>query len=531
MKKFVFFSLLIFIAISCDEDPPPSGFGELEGYVFIKNKSNPIPNLEIIVAGNLLTHTDLKGYFYLARVPEGAQKIDILDEDFDLIFSSQVPIASDELNYIEIPFTSIKKMLPDFTVVDVHNESDWEYWVVGKEEYFFIEEENFLPKFVFYHSFKENKDYGITFNENGLPDKVMVDDFVFMFDNFNGNKVDFGILFPSGDIQVVREVETDFVWPSSFKSDNSTKSKADFIRWTGRIIGAIPCVASGAAALVSGGFAIPLALWTCGNYFLKMADNFLEDANVQNGFTEFMDKYKLTSTAYTCTTSADPTSCLISLANMGLSKYADYVEEMEYLEEDLALLAQRMRNNFPLRNLVIQPGPLGKDAWVSRSTFSNGTYSYSSSGSDSLISVVYEGDLSGSSQIDWMLLQFSIGEIPLNAAILSVSLEVYGYAIINQSNTSPSMSLHKLLGPWVESEVSFENLPDSEPLGIIDFSPEGVYSWHSWDVTQTVKNWLLGREANYGFKISTAANYTWGEIYSGDHPYSRRRPKLVVSYY
>mgnify|MGYP001415274209 CR=1 FL=1 len=531
MKKIIFFSLWIFIAISCDEDPPPSGFGELEGYVFLGNKTHPLPNLGIRVSGNILTFTDLKGYFYLSRVPEGLQKFEILDEDLVPFFSSSVPIISDDLTYIEIPFTSIKKPLPDFSAVYVHNESNWDYWVVGKEEYFFIDEENSLPKFVLYHSFKNKKDYGIMFNDKGLPDKVFADDFIFMFSNFNGNKVDLGILFPSGDIEVVREIQTDFVWPSNLKSDNSTLSKAEFIRWTGRIVGAIPCVTSGAAALISGGFAIPLALWTCGNYFLKMADNFFDDANVQNGFTDFVDNYKLNSTAYSCISSPDPTSCLISLASMGLDKYASYVEDLEYRTEDLLRLQQRMNNNFPLRNLTIQPGPLGKDAGIQISTYSNGASFYNNFPNDSLISVVSDGDLSGSKQMNRMLFQFPLGEIPLNAVIFSARLEVYGYALSNVQGVNPSIALSELKGPWSESEVSWTNQPESEFIEKIDFIPEGVYSWHSWDVTYLVQDWVLGRKANYGFLISAGANYVWGEIYSGDHPYSSRRLKLVISYY
>lgn len=531
MKKLIFFSLGIFFIISCEQEPPPSGFGELEGYVFLKNKTNPLPDLGVRVSGNILTVTDSKGHFYLSRVPEGMQKLELLDWDFEPFFSSGVPIASDELTYIEIPFTSIKKPLPDFSVVYIGSQSVWDYWVVGKEEYFFIDEENSLPKFVFYHSFKDNKDYGITFNENGLPDKVIAGDYIFMFDNFNGNKVDLGILFPSGEIQVVREIQTDFVWPSDSKSNNSTLSRADFIRWTGRILGAIPCVTAGAAAFVSGGFAIPLALWTCGNYLLKMADNFFDDADVQNWFTEFVDQYKLTSTAYSCATSPDPTSCLISLANMGLNKYADYIEELDYRTDDLLRLQQRMENNFPLRNLTIQPGPLGKDAGIQISTYSNGASFYNSFPHDSLISVVSDGDLSGSKQIDRMLLQFSIGEIPLNAVILSAKLELYGYALSNVQGALPSIALSELKGPWTESEVSWSNQPESEFIGKVDFIPEGVYSWHSWDVTYLIQDWVLGRKANYGFLISAGANYVWGEIYSGDHLYSSRRPKLVVSYY
>jgi len=68
-----------------------------------------------------------------------------------------------------------------------------------------------------------------------------------------------------------------------------------------------------------------------------MANNFFDDANVENGFTEFVDNYKLTMTVYNCTVNVDPTSCVIALATKGLNSYADYIEEMEMREDEIRI--------------------------------------------------------------------------------------------------------------------------------------------------------------------------------------------------
>ncbi len=330
----MFFSFWILFIVSCEPiEKPSSGFGELDGKVYIKNESNPVQGLGVCVSGNILDFTDSKGYFYLSKVPEGVQPLEVLYQ-MDVIYSTRVGIQSDKKTTVAIFLSAIKKDLPNFTAVDISNESEWDYWVVGKEEYFYIDEENSMPKSVFYHSFKNGKNYGITFDSKGLPSRVISGGFIFLFDNFNGNRVDVGLIFPSGEIRIAREVKTDFVWPTSTKS---SQSKADVIRWTGRILGAIPCVTSGVTAFLSAGVTIPIALWTCGNYFLSMANNFFDDANVENGFTEFVDNYKLTMTVYNCTVNVDPTSCVIALATKGLNSYADYIEEMEMREDEIRI--------------------------------------------------------------------------------------------------------------------------------------------------------------------------------------------------
>ena len=55
--------------------------------------------------------------------------------------------------------------LPDVNVVDISQESDWDYWVFGKEDYYFIKtnSSSTLPEAVLYHSSEINKDFSIFF--------------------------------------------------------------------------------------------------------------------------------------------------------------------------------------------------------------------------------------------------------------------------------------------------------------------------------------------------------------------------------
>jgi hypothetical protein len=533
MKKFLFLSLLIFFGISCkktekEEPPIHSGFGGLDGYLYFKERSNPLQGYVIMVAGSISITTDARGHFLFEKIPEGLQKIEVL-LNMNPVYSTTIGIISDMLMNIEIPLTSLKGELPDFTAVDISKESAWDYLVAGKEEYFLMNAENSSPTSALYHSFKDGREYAVIFNNKGLPSRATSGGLVFLFENFNGNKVDLGILYPSGETQIIRGIKTDFTWPTSSKS---LQSRADVIRWTSRILGAIPCVISGVAAVVSGGFAIPVALWTCGNYFLSMANNFLDDANVENGFTKFVDDYKLNSSLYVCAEHPDLVSCLIGLANKGLNSYADYVEEMETREYYINKLETLLANNAPLKEITLQPGSEGKDAWISMASFSDCKEFYDRSSNDSLINVIYDAQLgSCAKQVDRMLLQFSMSKIPVNAILSSARLELYIYATINIKNEIPTISFYKLKSSWSEADVSWMNQPEGELISNIDCVNKGQFSWYSLDVTSVVQDWVSGRENNYGFQILTTERTVYGKVYSGDHLYASRRPKLVISYY
>jgi hypothetical protein len=534
MKKFVFVLIWILSIVSCQKpkEDNSKGFGELNGKVYFENRSNSAAGLLVNLHGYGVCQTNLEGEFGFTQVLEGKYTLSILQLSY-VLYSEDVDIQSGKTTTIEIIIQNVQKDLPDFSVVDISKESTLDYWVVGKEEYFYIDVENSLPKSVFYHSFESGKDYAVTFDSKGLPSRVVSpDSSIFLFSNFNGNKVDLGILSPSGESQMVRGIKTDFTWPTSSKS--APQSRADIIRWTGRILAAIPCVTEGATALAAGGIIVPLdilALWTCGNYFLSMANNFFSDANVENGFTKFVNTYKLASTVYSCT-NPDLSSCFLSLAQRALNSYANYIEEMDVRDYYINRLEVLLTNNTPPKKITFQPGPEGKDARITLADVFNPCREfYDNSGNDSIVDVIYDRESSCSVEFDKMLLQFSINLLPANAVISSAQLDLYGYATINEKNSSPKISIYSLKSDWSEEDVSWTNQPEAARIGAIDFVSTSEFAWHSWDVTNIVQDWVSGRKNNFGFEIYPANNYVWGKFHSGDHPNPSTRPKLVISYY
>ena len=225
-----------------------------------------------------------------------------------------------------------KPDLPDISIVDISKDSDWNYWVVGKNDYYYIKAENSLPKSVLFHSSEVNKDYSIFFTEDGMPDKICVDNYIFVLRNFNGNKVDMGIIYPDGNIEILRQIDTNYDWTNltALKSCKIVQEQSDAIRWTGRAVAGIPCLLSAAGALATAGALTPVVGWTCGNYLLGYANSLLtHELNIHNGITNFIDSYGNLNLGYGCLASVDLTNCLVGLAAKGLSIEADVQEKLE----------------------------------------------------------------------------------------------------------------------------------------------------------------------------------------------------------
>lgn len=533
MKNSIFFLFaLLFLPFSCEtpEKEEEVIYGSIEGYLYLDYRNNPYVGVDVMLSpGPHITLTDSKGYYRLGNIKEGNYTMSLYySRDFIDEFPIYIP-AGHPSRLDMMYFSPQKPNLPDLSVVDISSEGvGWDYWVVGKNECLYIDKENSKPKSVLYHSFPEDRDYLISFNEKGLPSSVSFEGWVFLFNNFNGSKVDLGILSPSNEVWIVREIQTDFVWPASFPVTKSTQSKADFIKWTGRIIGAIPCVTMGASAFVTGGAAIPLALWTCGNYFLSLTSSLMSDADVHNGFTEFIGTYSLLSTYYTCSTSIE--SCLLSLANKALNKYADYVEELEVRAWYVSKLQNLLEGGDILNTIILQPGAEGKDTYLMRSTWSDCSVTDSNYPNDPLIG--FENSLGDGCKRSQkiVLLEFKLSLIPVNAIIKSAELKVYGYAVASNTN-STKVSLHILNSSWSELGVSWENQPESELISKLNFDINFENSWHSWDVTNIVQDWVSGRTDNFGFKILTLEDKVYGDIYSSDNEDTEHRPKLIIEYY
>lgn len=224
----------------------------------------------------------------------------------------------------------------ELAIVDISEESDWDYWVVYKDgDYFYLQESNSRPSTVLMHLKESNTDIPIFFNQEGLPEKVIIGDYIFVFANHSGTYLDLAVILPNGEIETAKHIKTDVDWDQfKKKTSNSIEATSDLIRWAGRAVGAIPCALSVGATVLTSGAALPLAVWKCGNYLLKLSGDIMENEfGITNGYTELVKTWGYVSTITNCGSSLgnpDATvSCLASLASTGLSKLADHVETLE----------------------------------------------------------------------------------------------------------------------------------------------------------------------------------------------------------
>lgn len=225
--------------------------------------------------------------------------------------------------------------MPDIAIVDISDDSDWDYWVVGKGDYFFIEESGGYPTAVSYHVADDNKNISIFFTNNGMPNKVVIDDYIYIFDNFDGDEVDIAAISPNGDIQIVRKVDSGINWDNYNARLGKVNAWSDVVNWTGRVLSGVPCALTAAAAVSTGGIFTPVTVFVCGSFILSLAGDIAEDEfDVNNGFTEFADLYGMSGTALSCH-SGDLVGCGIGAASSALDTWADDLEEIENREDEV----------------------------------------------------------------------------------------------------------------------------------------------------------------------------------------------------
>jgi hypothetical protein len=105
---------------------------------------------------------------------------------------------------------------PDIFAVDISQETDWNYMVVGKDGsslFFNADESTGIPTLAYLKPDKDS-DAGFTylFKENGLPDKIIANGHILYFGNFNGYKFDMAIIYPNNAIEYHYDIETDINW-------------------------------------------------------------------------------------------------------------------------------------------------------------------------------------------------------------------------------------------------------------------------------------------------------------------------------
>ena len=232
-----------------------------------------------------------------------------------------------------------KLPLPDISVIDISQETSWNYWVVSNQgDYYYVKKSSDnLPINVMLHSSK-GLDIPIFFNEYGLPDKMVVDNYIYLFDNFNGTKVDICLVKSNGEINIARGVESNVNWDDlTLKSSGNW---SDAIRIASYAIDGIPCAVSIAGSFTPAGFVIaPLAVWECTNYAERLISHVGEDyLNINNSLTDFLDMYNTANLLTSCSSPQIPSqalSCATGLASTALRESADAQQVVEQNIDDV----------------------------------------------------------------------------------------------------------------------------------------------------------------------------------------------------
>ncbi|MEK6951655.1 MAG: DNRLRE domain-containing protein, partial [Nanoarchaeota archaeon] len=177
-----------------------------------------------------------------------------------------------------------------------------------------------------------------------------------------------------------------------------------------------------------------------------------------------------------------------------------------------------------LDTLILQPGPEGKDAYVSQR---NRDSNYGNS--SMLYYINDEGPLS------YPYLSFDLSLIETNKPIELALFSIYGQANFYQGDQIVELSINRIGEDWGENVITWDSdRPRVYELDYAVSTPSYSKNLVEFDITQLVKEWVNGIYPNYGIFVGSASYISSGEygfsFYSSDHLESLRRPKLTIIY-
>jgi len=171
-------------------------------------------------------------------------------------------------------------------------------------------------------------------------------------------------------------------------------------------------------------------------------------------------------------------------------------------------------------NLVIQPGPSGKDTYICLSgepDCLNGDH-----GSETDIW------LGGGANPNWSgLWQFDLSAIPAGSTINSATFSIYIRSMTGADSTN---TYHKITSNWEESTVTYMTKPSfGDSIGTMHINSIG---WKDMNVTNLVSDWITNGN-NYGIYLQYTGGSIMGPSYSPSGDYAddtSLRPKLTINY-
>ena len=246
--------------------------------------------------------------------------------------------------------------LPNLAIIDISKESDMDLLVLHKNspDYFYIKSNssnNEIPESVLYHFTQLNKDITIKFNNDGIIDKFVIDDFIIVLRNFNEFKLDIGIISPNGEIEIFREVITDFNWNTFSLSTKNTELSSTWIttlvQGVSNRIDALPCIMAFAHTVSHNAVAAGFSAFECGlnigerigaalsenGFRIYASEEFIED------YESIFEFYESATTSFSCVRALmareEVLDCFTSILGIVDNYVLDEYLEMENRNNDI----------------------------------------------------------------------------------------------------------------------------------------------------------------------------------------------------
>ena len=232
------------------------------------------------------------------------------------------------------------EQLKDMYLVNISEETEWDLMIAaidGSKVFLGINENTDIPTQLFYKPFKDRDDgFSMFFQENGLPETMVIDDYIIVFNNFRDNLFDFALILPDNTIEYFYNIEAQMDWDNlSDISKHHKGFKSVFEKITQGIVkhslGALSCGINAAFAVGTGGFAIPGAVLSCGSFIVKVWDDIVPNTPVMSDIAKFVNANQGALAMIGCGLGAIDVSfytCVIDWADLAFGSLEDALRHL-----------------------------------------------------------------------------------------------------------------------------------------------------------------------------------------------------------
>jgi hypothetical protein len=125
---------------------------------------------------------------------------------------------------------------------------------------------------------------------------------------------------------------------------------------------------------------------------------------------------------------------------------------------------------------------------------------------------------------------FNLLGIPAGSTIISANLSLFYYEYTLEIPVGREITCHRILEHWDEMTVTFNTMPDSNPVKCANMTVPENYTWVNWNVTSEVDDFINHGAVNNGWMLRDNKPYSTHNInecyYSSDA--ASHHPRLFI---